>query len=112
MLWDLVYRTLRPKGHETPNECLNRLTNERLDCKYNVIISEKTAIVEELIWDLTGLESLDRKHARFHDFDDFRPLVAVEVDSRYILVDGNHRVNRALNYKQDRQFQILLIRLK
>ena len=110
MLWDLTYRTLRPKGHESPNECLNRLTNERLDSKSKVKLSENTATVVEQIWGLTGLEVLDRKHSRFYDFDDFRPLVVAEIDSRYILVDGNHRVNRALNLKQDRQFRILLIR--
>lgn len=110
MLWDLVYKTLRPKGNETPNQCLNRLTNERLDNSSKVNLSESTANIEEQIWRLDQLALLDSKHTRMHDFDDFRPLVIVNIEERYILVDGNHRVSRATSLNQDREFPVLIVK--
>lgn len=109
-LWDLVYGTLYPKPNDaTPNACLNRLTNERLKT-FRVNLNESTAFVLDEQWLTDDLVTLDRKHERFHDFDDERPIVVVDVHGRKLLVDGNHRVTRWLMQAVSRLHRVLLIR--
>ena len=111
-LWDLVHGTLNPKKSDvSTNACLNRLTNERL--AGNVIsLNPDTAMVRDERWLTEHLVRLDRKHERMHDFDDERPLVAVEHLGRLILVDGNHRVTRWLASGQAKERQVLIISLR
>jgi hypothetical protein len=109
-LWTLVHSTLRPKPSDpSPNACLNRLINERLSSQ-RVSLNPETAVVCEEHWPSEDLAHLDRWHTKMHDFDDDRPIVVVQLASRKILIDGNHRVTRWLSTGAGRVRPVLLIR--
>jgi hypothetical protein len=111
-LWDLVHGTLTPKKSDaSPNSCLNRLTNERLS-RNGISLNPETATVREEVWRTEQLLRFDRKHERMHDFEDDRPLVAVEHSGRCILIDGNHRVTRWLASNEAREHRVLIISLR
>jgi hypothetical protein len=107
-LWDLVFRTLKPKATESPQECLNRLVRERISDK-KLIVDETTATIREEIWPTSELKRLKRKHDRMNDKDDRRPIVVVRYNSELLLVDGNHRVNRWLSNSPIPEHDVLLI---
>jgi hypothetical protein len=111
-LWNLVHKTLNPKKSDvSPNACLNRLTNERLNGT-TIALTPDTAVVREELWPTNHLTRLDRKHRKMHDFDDERPIVVVEYGARLILVDGNHRVTRWLASGHNSERRLLIIRLR
>lgn len=110
LLWTLVYATLSPKANETENGCLNRLTNERRPGVPPMHLAPGTALVSREHWLLERLRTLDKKHEKYHDFDDGRPLVVIDLGERKLLVDGNHRVTRWLMKGDSRPYEVLLIR--
>ncbi len=95
----------------SPNACLNRLTNERLSGCSQIQLNEKTAVVREELWPTAQLNILERKHQRVHNFNDDRPVIVVEYGNRKILVDGNHRVTRWITGAYQSQHRVLLISL-
>lgn len=107
-LWALVYKTLRLKGSETPNECLNRLTNERLNVP-RLRLDSKTTVVSLERWSIERLRSLETKHQTPYDFDDERPIVVIDLGERKLLVDGNHRVARWLMEGESKLYEVLLL---
>jgi hypothetical protein len=107
-LWALVYETLRPKGNETPNECLNRLTNERKGVP-RLRLNPQTTVISLERWSSERLRILDAKHNKHHDFDDFRPIVVIDIGDRKLLVDGNHRVARSLMKEESSEHEVLLL---
>lgn len=107
-LWALVYETLRPKGNETPNECLNRLTNERKGVP-RLRLNQQTTVISLEQWSSEHLCILDVKHNRNHCFDDSRPIVVIDLGERKLLVDGNHRVARWLMKEESREYEVLLL---
>src|SRR5687767_13306843 len=94
-LWDVVFRTLKPKATETPQECLNRLVRERISDK-KLVVDASTAAIREERWPTSELKRLKLKHDRTNDKDDRRPIVVVDYKGEPLLIDGNHRVNRWL----------------
>lgn len=106
-----MFRTLRPKATESPQQCLNRLVRERISDK-NVVVNSQTANIRREAWNTSELKRLSRKHNRTNNEDDHRPIVVVEYKSEFLLVDGNHRVNRWLSSSPIPEHEVLLITVK
>ena len=110
-LWDLVFRTLKPKTAESPQACLNRLVRERISNKKLVVDSSTSDIRRELL-PTAELKRLVRKHDRTNDIDDRRPIVVVEYEGQPLLIDGNHRVNCWLASSPIPEHDVLWISVK
>jgi hypothetical protein len=109
--WDLVFRTLKPKATESPQECLNRLVRERISDK-KLVVDASTATIRRDLLSTLELQRLKRKHDRTNDKDDRRPIVVVEYKGEPLLVDGNHRVNRWLSSSRISEHDVLWIAMK
>lgn len=110
-LWDLVFRTLRPKATESSQQCLNRLVRERISDK-NVVVNSQTASIRKEVWPTSELKRLKTKHGRTNDEDDRRPIVVLEYKTELLIIDGNHRVNRWLSDSPIPEHDVLLITVK
>ena len=110
-LWDLVFRTLKPKATESPQECLNRLVRERIADK-KLVVDASTATIRKELWPTADLKRLRRRHDRTNDKDDRRPIVVVEYKGEPLLIDGNHRVNRWLSRSPFPEHEVLRIAVK
>ncbi len=110
-LWDLVFRILKPKAAESPQECLNLLVRERISDK-RLVIDASTATIRRVLLPTLELKRLKRKHDRTNDKDDRRPIVVVEYEGESLLIDGNHRVNRWLSSSPIPEHDVLWIAVR
>jgi hypothetical protein len=101
----------REWGDREPLDVLNRLLAKNINpdgCtpKTHLNIQRHQIKSRKANWSLDELAKLDRGHADISGTDFECPIIVVEYQSKQRLLDGNHRINRWLQFRNTKLHEV------